>query len=143
MAELKDLHCFAAVADTGTLSRAAREVHVAQPALSRRIRALERELGVELLTRHAKGHAHACRRGLRPGSGNCCRTSPRRWAWTRPRWGAVDVVLAATMVRSRAVSNRPTGPRRRLSRYRRCYPGFRQPGRRTRSPMAGRTRRRR
>lgn len=55
MAELKDLHCFAAVADTGTLSRAAREVHVAQPALSRRIRALERELGVELLTRHAKG----------------------------------------------------------------------------------------
>jgi DNA-binding transcriptional LysR family regulator len=55
MAELKDLHCFAAVADTGTLSRAAREVHVAQPALSRRIRALERELGVDLLTRHAKG----------------------------------------------------------------------------------------
>ena len=55
MAELKDLHCFVAVADTGTLSRAAREVHVAQPALSRRIRALERELGVELLTRHAKG----------------------------------------------------------------------------------------
>ncbi len=55
MAELKDLHCFAAVADSGTLSRAAREVHVAQPALSRRIRALERELGVELLTRHAKG----------------------------------------------------------------------------------------
>jgi DNA-binding transcriptional LysR family regulator len=55
MAELKDLHCFAAVADTGTLSRAARDVHVAQPALSRRIRALERELGVDLLTRHAKG----------------------------------------------------------------------------------------
>jgi DNA-binding transcriptional LysR family regulator len=55
MAELKDLHCFAAVANTGTLSRAAREVHVAQPALSRRIRALERELGVDLLTRHAKG----------------------------------------------------------------------------------------
>ncbi|HWC74783.1 MAG TPA: LysR family transcriptional regulator, partial [Gemmatimonadales bacterium] len=55
MAELKDLHCFAAVAETGTLSGAAREVHVAQPALSRRIRALERELHVDLLTRHAKG----------------------------------------------------------------------------------------
>ena len=55
MAELKDLHSFVAVADTGTLSQAARDVHVAQPALSRRIRALERELGVELLTRHAKG----------------------------------------------------------------------------------------
>lgn len=55
MAELKDLNSFVAVADTGTLSQAARDVHVAQPALSRRIRALERELGVELLTRHAKG----------------------------------------------------------------------------------------
>jgi len=30
-------------------------VHLAQPALSRRIHALERELGVDLLTRHAKG----------------------------------------------------------------------------------------
>ena len=55
MAELKDLRCFIAVADTGTLSGAAREVHVAQPALSRRIRTLERELGVDLLVRHAKG----------------------------------------------------------------------------------------
>lgn len=55
MPELKDLRCFTAVADTGTLSGAAREVHVAQPALSRRIRALERALGVDLLTRHAKG----------------------------------------------------------------------------------------
>ena len=47
MAELKDLRCFTAVADTGTLSGAARQVHVAQPALSRRIRALERALGVK------------------------------------------------------------------------------------------------
>lgn len=53
--ELRDLQCFAAVVEMRALSRAARHVHLAQPALSRRIHALERELGVDLLTRHAKG----------------------------------------------------------------------------------------
>jgi len=37
------------------MSRAAEQLHVAQPALSRQIAALERELGVALLVRHAKG----------------------------------------------------------------------------------------
>ena len=55
--ELKAVQTFDAVAQTQSLSRAARHVHLAQPALSRRIHALERELGVSLLTRHAKGVA--------------------------------------------------------------------------------------
>lgn len=55
--ELKAVRSFDAVAHTQSLSRAAREVNLAQPALSRRIHALERELGVTLLTRHAKGVA--------------------------------------------------------------------------------------
>ena len=55
--DLRDLRYFIAVAKTGNLSRAAREARVAQPALSRRIGALERELGVALLTRHPKGVA--------------------------------------------------------------------------------------
>src|SRR5688572_11953775 len=55
--ELKAIRSFDAVAQTQSLSRAARHVHLAQPALSRRIHALERELGVSLLTRHAKGVA--------------------------------------------------------------------------------------
>ena len=55
--ELKAVRSFDAVAQTQSLSRAARQVHLAQPALSRRIHALERELGVSLLTRHAKGVA--------------------------------------------------------------------------------------
>lgn len=53
--DLKDLLYFQAVARTLNLSRAAREARVAQPALSRRMLALERELGVTLLTRHPKG----------------------------------------------------------------------------------------
>lgn len=53
--ELKAIRGFDAVAQTQSLSRAARQVHLAQPALSRRIHALEREVGVTLLTRHAKG----------------------------------------------------------------------------------------
>ena len=55
--DLRDLRYFAAVAETQNLSRAARVVRVAQPAFSRRIRALERALGVALLERHARGAA--------------------------------------------------------------------------------------
>jgi len=55
--DLRDLRCFQAVAQTLNLSRAAREARMAQPALSRRMLALERELGVTLLTRHPKGVA--------------------------------------------------------------------------------------
>ena len=52
---LRYLRYFVAVGETRNLSRAAAELHVAQPALSRQIRDLERELGVELLERHPKG----------------------------------------------------------------------------------------
>ncbi len=53
--DLRDLHYFVAVAETRNLSRAAQASHIAQPALSRLIRLLERELSVALLERHAKG----------------------------------------------------------------------------------------
>src|SRR5207302_1648110 len=52
---LRYLRYFVAVGETRNLSRAAAQLHVAQPALSRQIRDLERELGVELLERHPKG----------------------------------------------------------------------------------------
>jgi len=46
---------FLAVADAGSLSRAALDLGVAQPALSRRISDLEAELGCRLLQRHSRG----------------------------------------------------------------------------------------
>lgn len=53
--ELRHLRYFVAVAGIGNLSRAATQLRVAQPALTRQVRDLERELGVALLERHSKG----------------------------------------------------------------------------------------
>ena len=52
---LRDFRNFIAVAETRSLSRAAVRLRLAQPALSRQVHDLERELGVPLLERHSKG----------------------------------------------------------------------------------------
>ena len=49
------LHQFVAIADAGSLSRAAAALSVSQPTLSRRLRALERECGQRLLERTGRG----------------------------------------------------------------------------------------
>ncbi|MEV3973527.1 LysR substrate-binding domain-containing protein [Streptomyces sp. NPDC050698] len=52
---LRRLRYFLAVADTLSFSRAAEELHIAQPVLSRQIALLERELGAVLLERSTRG----------------------------------------------------------------------------------------
>lgn len=53
--ELEQLKAFVSVAEAGTFSRAAILLGTAQPVLSRRVRVLEEELGVELFHRTGRG----------------------------------------------------------------------------------------
>ena len=53
--DLRRLRCFVAVAERLSFVKAADELHLTQPALSRQIQALESELGVTLLLRDRRG----------------------------------------------------------------------------------------
>ena len=52
---LQQLRYVAATADEGTMTRAAAALHVAQPALSRAVRALEAEIEVAVFERDGRG----------------------------------------------------------------------------------------
>lgn len=53
--ERRQLECFVAIADSGSMAEAARVLLVSQPALSQMMRTLERELGTELFHRLPRG----------------------------------------------------------------------------------------
>ncbi|WP_245501396.1 LysR family transcriptional regulator [Lichenibacterium minor] len=53
--DIRELRTFVTVVRGGSVSRAAEELNVAQPALSRQLKKLEEELGVTLLDRHGRG----------------------------------------------------------------------------------------
>jgi LysR family nitrogen assimilation transcriptional regulator len=52
---LKQLSCFVAIAESGSLSAASSRIWLSQSALSRQLQGLERELGAELFERKARG----------------------------------------------------------------------------------------
>ena len=52
--ELRTLRYFLAIVDQGSVTAAARHVHIAQPAISRQVQALELELGVKLFLRDGR-----------------------------------------------------------------------------------------
>ena len=53
--ELRQLRYFAAVAEAGTVTEAARRLHIAQPSLSQQIRLLARRIGTPLFRRLPHG----------------------------------------------------------------------------------------
>ncbi|MDN3556583.1 LysR family transcriptional regulator [Halomonas maura] len=57
MHDLKALRAFVAVAHQGSVSRAAEELHLTQPAVSLKLKQLQETLGLTLFQRHAQGLA--------------------------------------------------------------------------------------
>src|SRR3954453_18849174 len=55
MPSLRALECLVAVADSGSVTHAARLLHSSQPAVSHQLAALEREVGTVLLRREPRG----------------------------------------------------------------------------------------
>lgn len=96
--ELRTLTYFVAVVDAGTVSAAAERVRVTQPSLSRQVRQLERDLGVDLFERHGgRLVLSSAGRGLLPlardvlASADALRTAAR----VRAEGGLDRVTIAA------------------------------------------------
>ena len=81
--ELRDLHALIAIAETGSLSAAARRSHLTQPALTASLKRLEQAVGLRLLTRHSRGAVLRPRAVLAAQEAvtEACATLARRGVW--------------------------------------------------------------
>jgi DNA-binding transcriptional LysR family regulator len=55
--DISDARTFIAVVEAGSVSRAARELHLTQPAVTRRVQRLEQAVGAQLIDRRS---GHSC-----------------------------------------------------------------------------------
>ena len=92
--ELRHLRYFTAVADAGSLTwPPKKELHTAQPSLSRQIRDPENEVGAQLMTRNA--------RGIEP-------TAAGKGFLNHARLALIQVDAAAEAARRAAKPSKPT-----------------------------------
>ncbi len=106
--DIKQIKYFLAVAEAGGFSKAAQQIHVAQPALSSHVARLEEALGVQLFVRSPKGielthagdmlvdHAHDSCHGFDPALvvAGACPYAPYPFASGRRTFGlAARVVI--------------------------------------------------
>lgn len=59
--ELKQMKYFKTIVDEGTITQAARVLHISQPPLSMQLKAIEEELDTILIERTSSYHINACR----------------------------------------------------------------------------------
>lgn len=117
--ELRLLHAFVTVADQLHFGRAAAELRVAQPALSQQIRRLERDLGVELLTRTSRSVALTPAGAVLRDRARALLLQARRDVdetvrVARGEQGRLDVGFVSSAL--------PLGPIQRVQRFRERYP---------------------
>jgi DNA-binding transcriptional LysR family regulator len=118
--DLRQVGYVLAVVDEGGFTRGARAVHVAQPSLSQAVRALERELGVELFHRVGR-HVRLTAAGA--AFVDAARAVVRDVATLRAAVDAVQGVIAGTLDIV-ALSTLAVDPLAAIiGRYRRAYPG--------------------
>ena len=104
--ELRHLRCFLAIAEEGTLTRAATRLHLTQPVMSRTLRQLEDHLGLRLVDRSthhlgltAAGHSFRMRAAAAVAAADAAfdpaqlRLWPLRLGHARPAFGEFTVGL--------------------------------------------------
>ncbi|MBL1100872.1 LysR family transcriptional regulator [Streptomyces coffeae] len=116
------LRCFVAVADEGSLTRAAERLFVSQPALTKQIKQLETRLGVPLFTRSRTGMALT-----EPGRALAERTPALLAAWDRILWETKSTASRAARVLRvgflASAANEAT--QHIIAEFARCRPGWR------------------